>query len=580
MTFYGRKTRTGVSRVRGLRLFFPFFIILLIIPGAVNADTLTEKFEKDYIPLGSATGEVSLAVADFDSDGKYDGVAAIDSRGGRVMAFSFSGLGQIWTVSKPNIIEGTSKGAIIAADLDGDGKSSDIIAGARGIFAINAGTVIWNFTTSDSIYSFALVDLNQDGKADEIVAGGHGNVYAVDSTGALLWKFSDPSAPVEAISGIDFDKNGVPESVLLGSAKSLFVLDSDGNRLWSRIASDNVYSVISADFDNDGYRTDIVYGAGDGNVTALNSEGTGLWDYRAYVTPGEKIKLHAADLSSTGIFDKIVVNADSVHALNSVGTRAWSNTFIGDTAVLVDFNGDGNREGVVIGTSNNIYGISPLGQEVGYYLLDNGQKQKTYNMTGAAVLSPADLDGDGYLDDIFGVTGGAYFALAHTTDAPAPVVTTTPPPATTTAPITTTPPVPGEVTVNLGDDRTVVEGTVVTLTAEATPSLSTGKITSYVFTEGTELLNLGEINKKTLGKIFEVGEHTIKVVVTDDTGATSSDTIKVTVTSQSIIPAQTPVPAEQTNPLVMVLLGVAIGVAIVGAILYFMKKKESQDEWD
>ncbi|MHC4397466.1 MAG: PKD domain-containing protein [Planctomycetota bacterium] len=542
----------------------------------MSADTLTEKFEKDYIPLGSATGEVSLAVADFDSDGKYDGVAAIDSRGGRVMAFSFSGLSQIWTVSKPNIVEGTSNGAIIAADLDGDSKSSDIIAGARGIFAINAGTVIWNYTTSDSIYSLALADLNEDGKTDEIVAGGHGNVYAVDSSGALLWKFSDPSAAIETIAGIDFDKNGVPESVLIGSAKSLYVLDSDGNRLWSRIASDNVYSVVSVDFDNDGYLTDIAYGAGDGNVTALNSEGTGLWDYRAYVTPGEKIKLYAADLSSTGIFDKVIVNADSVHGLNSVGTRAWGNTFIGDSATLVDFNGDGNKEGVVIGTSRNIYGISALGQEVGYYLLDDGKKKKPYNITGASVLSAADLDGDGYLDDIFGVTSGAYFALAHTTDAPAPA--TTPPPTTTASPVTTAPPTPGEVTVNLGDDRTVAEGTVVTLTAEATPSLPTGKIITYVWTEGTDLLTT-ETDKKSLGKIFEVGEHTIKVVATDDTGASAYDTVKVTVTAQET-PVQTPAPAEQTNPLLMVFLGVAIGIAIVGAILYFMKKKEPQDEWD
>jgi hypothetical protein len=546
---------------------------MLLIPGTVSAATLTEKFEKDYIPLGSATGEVSLAVADFDSDGKYDGVAAIDSRGGRVMAFSFSGPGQIWTVSKPNIVEGTSNGAIIAADLDGDGKSSDIVAGARGIFAINSGTVIWNYTTSDSIYSLALVDLNGDGKIGEIVAGGHGNVYAVDSNGALLWKFSDPSAAIETIAGIDFDKNGVPESILLGSAKSLYVLDSDGNRLWSKIASDNVYSVTSADFDNDGYRTDIVYGAGDSNVTALNSEGTGLWDYTAYVSPGEKIKVHAADLSSTGIFDKIIVNADSVHALNSVGTRAWANTFIGDSAALVDFNGDGNREGVVIGTPNNIYGISALGQRVGYYLLDGGQKEEPYNITGASALSAADLDGDGYLDDIFGVTSGAYFALAHTTDAPAPA--TTPPPTTAASPVTTAPPTPGEVTVNAGDDRTVTEGTVATLSADASPSLETGNIVSYIWTEDNTVLG----QEKTLSKIFEPGEHTIKIEVTDNTGAKSSDIIKVVVMAQEA-PTQTPAPAEETNPLLMVFLGVAIGIAIVGAILYFMKKKESQDEWD
>ena len=558
----------------GLRLVF---IVLLLVPGAVSATTLTEKFEKDYIPLGPAYNEVSMAVADFDSDGKTDGIVAIDSRGGRVLAFSFSGPSQLWTVSNPNIVAGSSDGAIIAADLDGDGKSSDIIAGAGGIYAINSGTVIWKFSTIGSIYSLAMVDLDGDGKANEIVAGGFKGVYALDESGVSLWNFTDPSGAVETISGIDFDKDGVPESVLLGSTKIFYVLDKDGNRLWSKIASDNVYSVISADFDNDGYQTDIVVGSGDGNVTAFNSDGEYLWEYRAYVDPGNKIKLYAADLSSTGIFGNIIVNADTVHGLNSAGTRAWSGTFVGNVVALIDFNGDGKMEGAVTGSSSKIYAVSPTGQQVGYYLLDSGSKKGPYNVTGATALSAADLDGDGYLDDIFGVTNGAYFALAHTTDVPAAPATTSPP-ATTAAPVTTARPTPGEVTVDLGDDKTVTEGTLVTLTADAAPGLETGKIISYVFTEGTDILNQDETDKKSLGKIFEVGEHEIKVVVTDNEGGTASDIVRITVTSQST-PAPTAAPQEQTSPLLMVLLGVAIGAAIVGAILYYMKKKGPEDEW-
>lgn len=551
---------------------------MLLIPGTVSAATLTEKFDKDYISLGSATGTASMAVADFDSDGKIDGVAIVDSSGGRVLVYSFTGPRLMWSLKHPEIRSGTSDGTIVAADLDGDGKLSDIIVGTKGIYAINSGTVIWKFITTDSIYSLTMVDLNGDGKANEIVAGGHGNVYAVDAGGSSLWNFTDPSAAVNAISGIDFDKNGIPESILLGSAKSLYVIDSNGTRLWSRIASDNVYSVIAADFDNDGYLTDIVYGCGDGNVTALNSEGEPLWDYGAYIEPGNKIKLYAADLSSTGIFDKIIINADSVHALNAAGTRAWSNTFVGDVVTLVDFNGDGKKEGVVIGTSRNIYAISPIGQQVGYYIYDTDKKKEPYNITGASVLGAADLDGDGYLDDIFGVTNGAYFALAHETDAPAPVQTTAAPPVTTAAPpVTTAPPIPGEVTVDLGEDRTVAGGTVVTLTAEATPSLGTGKIITYVWTEGTALLTT-ETNKKSLGKIYDVGEHVIKVVVTDDTGASAYDTVKVMVTGKET-PTPTAAPPKQTSPLLMVFLGVGIGVAIVGAILYYMKKKGPEDDW-
>jgi hypothetical protein len=228
---------------------------------------------------------------------------------------------------------------------------------------------------------------------------------------------------------------------------------------------------------------------------------------------------------------------------------------------------------VVTSTSNRIYAISPTGQQVGYYLKDDGVKKSPYNITGATALSAADLDGDGYLDDIFGVTSGAYFALAHTTDAPA-APTTTSPPATTAAPVTTAPPAPKDVTVDIGEDKTVTKGTVVTLTAEAAPSLDTGSIVSYIWTEDNTVLG----QDKSLSKIFDEGEHTIRVEVTDNTGAKSSDVIKVIVIAPTS-PTPTAAPPKQTSPLKMVLLGVAIGVAIVGAILYYMKKKGPEKDW-
>lgn len=551
------------------------FIVIFLIPGVVSAATLTEEFEKDYISLGSATGTASMATVDFNSDGKIDGVVAIDSRGGRVLAFDFSGPGLIWSVTNPDIAAGSTDGAIISADLDGDGRSSDVIAGAKGVYAINSGTVIWKFITRDSIYSLAMVDLDGDGNASETVAGGTGNLYALDASGVSLWNFTDINRVVTSVTGIDLDKDGVPESVLFGSGKVVYILDSNGDRVWSRMASDTVYSVISADLDSDGYLTDSVVGSGDGNVTALNKAGEYLWYYKAYVDPGNKIKLYAADLSSTGVFNKIIVNADSVHALNAAGSRAWSGTHVGDAIALVDFNSDGKRESMVIGTSKNIYAINPRGQSVGYYLLDDGKKKSPYNITGASTLSAADLDGDGYLDDIIGVGNGIFFALAHITTAPPQ--TTAPPPETTPAPV------PQDVTVEIGQDRSVTENTLITLTADATPSLPDGSIVSYIWTEDSTILG----QEKSLSKIFPVGEHEINVVVTDNTGEKASDTVKVTVATQE---SPTPKPAatteappatgKQTSPIIMVLVGIAIGAVIVGVILHFLKKqKGSEGDW-
>ncbi|MEE8402089.1 MAG: PKD domain-containing protein, partial [Candidatus Hydrothermarchaeaceae archaeon] len=224
--------------------------------------------------------------------------------------------------------------------------------------------------------------------------------------------------------------------------------------------------------------------------------------------------------------------------------------------------------------SNKIYAISSSGLQVGYYLPDGINKRGPYNITGASTLSPADLDGDGYLDDIIGVGSGTFFALAHKTLAPAPEATT--PPVTTSPP----PLKLKNVSVEAGEDRTVTKNTLVTLTPETTASLDNGSIVSYLWTEGSTILG----QEKSLSKIFEEGEHEIKVIITDNTGAKASDTIIVIVAAQS---SPTPPPTttapepegNQTSPIMMVLLGIIIGAVVVGAIMYFSKKKESEEEW-
>ncbi len=74
-------------------------------------------------------------------------------------------------------------------------------------------------------------------------------------------------------------------------------------------------------------------------------------------------------------------------------------------------------------------------------------------------------------------------------------------------------PTPKNVTVEIGGDKSVTENTLVTLTADATPSLPDGSIVSYIWTEGVTVLG----QETPLSKIFDVGEHEIKVEVIDNT---------------------------------------------------------------
>lgn len=550
-------------------------ILIFLTPALGYAVELTERFEEDYTTLGTCAGSASIATVDFDSDDRLDGVAIIDDVGSRVLAISFTGA-QLWNMK---IVRGMTAGAIISADLDGDGYISEVVAGSEEVYAVDSlGNLIWNFAPEGSVYSLSTADLDGDGNANELIVGSWKLLYALSSNGDSLWNLTDLTAGVESVAGVDINLDGVPESVAAVSGRILYVFDSKGERLWSKVLSDVAYSVVAADLDGDGYLSDIVVGCGDRNVSAFGAAGEYKWSYQAYIEPGERMKLYAVDLGSKGIFDHVVIKADTVHAVGPDGTMVWPKTFPGDSLAPVDFNNDGKFEGVVTGTATKIYAISPLGQQVGFYQVDD-KKYHPYNKTGAEVaLSAADLDGDGFLDDIIGIGSGAIFSLAHESLAPAPVVTTPPPVM--------------EIKVDLGPDIEVTEGATVTLTAEATPSTLEGKIELYVWSVDGVDKSAGR-DVKTFGIALPPGTHEIKVEVTDDQGEKAEDVVTVTVKplvapttppptpEVTTPPATTPAPEVEKppSPWGYLLIGVIIGIALVGIVAAALLRRKPEEEW-
>ncbi len=86
-----------------------------------------------------------------------------------------------------------------------------------------------------------------------------------------------------------------------------------------------------------------------------------------------------------------------------------------------------------------------------------------------------------------------------------------------------------ELTVNAGPDMSVVEGTTITLTADVTLTEPGATITSYLWKEDNTLLG----TTKSITLALPGGAHEVTVTVTEDSGATASDTVRVNVLSTS-----------------------------------------------
>ena len=266
-----------------------------------NADG-NVRWERDDIPIGSNTGQASVAVADVDLDGEPEislGAALLSADGDIEWIGEFPATG------------GSYPDAAVIANLDDDPFAEIVLAGYSQLLALNHdGTLLWDavalnpeVTGYPNRYFKPLVaDLDGDGEV-EIAAGNFNSLTVLERDGTLKWQKpvcvaypdGDHCSQVKGLTAFDFDGDGVSEIVAqLFQEGMVVVRGSDGTRLWSTTVYQGPAAAhtalhttqpLVADVDGDGHAELVAVQGSIQNEQNCNSDGDCV-DHGVYIYQG------------------------------------------------------------------------------------------------------------------------------------------------------------------------------------------------------------------------------------------------------------------------------------------------------
>ncbi len=332
-------------------------------------------------PFPAGTGPGSVAVGDFNGDGKLD-LAIADARSDSLTVLLGNGTGGFTAAPGSPFPAGQTPVSVVVGDFNGDARPDLAIADLSGYVTVLLGNGTGGFTAASGSpfpagsgpESVAVGDFNGDGKLDLAIANGTGDNVTVllgNGTGGFA---AAPGSPFPAGSGPqsvavgDFNGDGHPDlaipnanggnvTVLLGNGTGGFT-PAPGSPF---PAGSGLESVAVGDFNVDG-KPDLVIANGDsGNVTVLLGDGSGGFA----AAPGSPFPVVAprsiavADFNGDGKLDLAVTSwgADTVTVLLGSGTGGFTaapgSPFpVGqdpESVAVGDFNRDGRPDLAVAG---------------------------------------------------------------------------------------------------------------------------------------------------------------------------------------------------------------------------------------
>jgi hypothetical protein len=403
--------------------------ILQIFLG--NGDGTFSTNSRGYSPNVFAVESSTIAVADFNGDGKPD-VAGWNT----VLLNSGNGTFQGNPMSVGDLMVAPDKFNAVIGDFDHNG-TEDIAVSSLGLSVLsNDGTGALSVTKSyplreQDFKTAVMGDVNRDGNLDLMALGG------IEDPGGSIWywnysvllgkgdgTFQDPvvyqqsgatGPPMHySVGSADFNSDGSPDIIMQSAeiqALNLLLGNGDGTfvtpiSLWPQPG----ILLVSADFNGDGKvdlalsdfisnGTAILYGNGDGTfqTPVLAPSLQGLRPYLAVdLNNDAKVDLVSATYSASGTFAQVALG-------NGDGTFTVLAPLSNEIVAVGDLNGDGRPDAVSLVTQavqdpNHIFGYTLFRPSV---MLGNGDGTFASPIdvaTGATDFYPeiliADMNGD------------------------------------------------------------------------------------------------------------------------------------------------------------------------------------------
>jgi len=390
-------------------------------PDLLQADTgYTVKSLKVRVHLGNGAGAFgppivsagagasSLAVGDFNGDGKLDLVEGYFE--GNQIAILF-GNGDGSFQAPVSIPVQAATGDLVVADFNGDGKldlamsAFEDSAGYYGAIVL-LGNGDGTFRTPIHIsmpaggYAIASGDFNGDGKPDLVLVENEVWIAFGNGDGTFQTPVSEANAKGIPVVG-DFNGDGKADLALGGQGIAILLGNGDGTfgapKTYDR--DDSIRDLAAADFNGDGH-LDIAAVTTLNRVAVLFGTGTGALEAPAYYSGAPAFpNLAVADLTGDGRPDVILGGFSSVIFLNNGkgrfnGSFALAAGYEGGAlwSAVGDFDGGGQPGLAFVLGQGGIQIDLPNGdgtyRDAGGYLIDGP----------ANFVVAADFNGDGTPD--------------------------------------------------------------------------------------------------------------------------------------------------------------------------------------